>query len=72
MYHQSQQNDLQQLQQDVNQLRNEAKLERKKVGECATDLIHYMEQNLRYDPFLNKVPASENPFREKNRSCLLL
>lgn len=72
MYHQGQQSDLQQLQKEVDQLRHEAKLERKKVGECATDLILFMEQNLRYDPFLNKVPASENPFRERNRGCLLL
>ena len=72
MYHQSQQNDYQQLQKEVSQLKHEAKLVRKKVSDCATDLVQYMEQNLPNDPFLNKVPASENPFRERTRGCFLL
>ena len=72
MYHQSQQSHLQQLQREVEQLRHEAKIERKKVGECAADLMHYVEENSVYDPLLCKVPPNENPFRERNRACLLL
>ena len=72
MYHQSQQVDLQQLQREVNQLKCEAKIERKKVSECASDLVNYIKENSVCDPLLNKVPANENPFRERNRGCLLL
>lgn len=53
------------------QLRREVRLNRHKLGECAQDIIAYCEKEIKSDPLIVKVPASENPYRERNRSCLL-
>lgn len=71
MYHASKQFDIYQTQREVDQLKIESKIVRKNVSECVTDLIQYAEQNALDDPLLNKLPANENPFRERNRGCLL-
>ncbi|XP_057313468.1 guanine nucleotide-binding protein G(I)/G(S)/G(O) subunit gamma-8-like [Hydractinia symbiolongicarpus] len=54
------------------QLRRELKINRQKVSECAQDIISFCEKEQRSDPLIYKVPASENPYRERGRGCSLL
>jgi len=54
------------------QLRRELGIERQKVSETAKDILKFCEKEERSDPLIYKVPASENPYRERGRGCLLL
>ncbi|EDL32763.1 guanine nucleotide binding protein (G protein), gamma 4 subunit [Mus musculus] len=49
----------------VEQLKMEACMDRVKVSQAASDLLAYCEAHVREDPLIIPVPASENPFREK-------
>ncbi|CAI8042048.1 Guanine nucleotide-binding protein G(I)/G(S)/G(O) subunit gamma-7 [Geodia barretti] len=58
-----------QAQKMVEQLREQAALDRIKVSDSSRDLISYVQQNEAMDPLVN--PAENNPFKERNK-CILL
>ncbi|KAJ8375271.1 hypothetical protein SKAU_G00058510 [Synaphobranchus kaupii] len=55
----------------VQQLRIEANIERIKVSKASADLMHYCGEHAKYDPLLMGIPASENPFKDKNPCTIL-
>ncbi|XP_047142321.1 guanine nucleotide-binding protein subunit gamma isoform X1 [Hydra vulgaris] len=54
------------------QLRRESRIQRHKLSECAKDIIAFCEKESKTDPLIVKIPASENPFRERGRGCYLI
>ncbi|CAL8394025.1 unnamed protein product [Boreogadus saida] len=62
---------LAQARRSVQQLRQEACMERIKVSKASSDLMHFCREQAKYDPLLNGIPASENPFKEK-KPCAIL
>jgi len=60
---------------EVEQLRVEARIERKRVSECVQDIIDFSEANKKDDPLVHGFSNQrENPFRKKSsfESCSLL
>ncbi|KER20946.1 hypothetical protein T265_10631 [Opisthorchis viverrini] len=56
----------------VEQLRQEANLNRRPVSECVRDMIAYMEQNREKDCLVSGFASKkDNPFQEKG-GCLML
>ncbi|GAA53075.1 guanine nucleotide-binding protein subunit gamma-1 [Clonorchis sinensis] len=56
----------------VEQLRQEANLNRRPVSECVRDMIAYMEQNRDKDCLVSGFASKkDNPFQEKG-GCLML
>jgi hypothetical protein len=58
-----------QAQKLVEQLREQATLDRTRVSDSSRDLIAYIRQNETTDPLVN--PAENNPFKDRNK-CILL
>jgi len=56
----------------VDQLRREAKLSRKKISVCSEELARFCQEKRTDDPLLGKIPNAINPYRDKGMSCLLL
>jgi len=54
------------------QLRREKKVNRQKVSESAQAILAFCDEELRTDPLIYKVPASENPFIPRKSPCSLL
>ncbi|KXJ11767.1 guanine nucleotide-binding protein G(I)/G(S)/G(O) subunit gamma-12 [Exaiptasia diaphana] len=65
-------NEIQEQQRVVQQLQRESKCERIKVSRCATDLMQYCTENQTQDPLIIKIPANDNPFRERRSTCAIL
>uniref|UniRef100_A0A3Q0SIL5 Guanine nucleotide-binding protein subunit gamma n=1 Tax=Amphilophus citrinellus TaxID=61819 RepID=A0A3Q0SIL5_AMPCI len=57
----------------VRQLRIEASIERVKfqVSKASSDLMRYCREHAKHDPLLMGIPASENPFKDK-QPCTVL
>ncbi|XP_031574780.1 guanine nucleotide-binding protein G(I)/G(S)/G(O) subunit gamma-7-like [Actinia tenebrosa] len=64
--------EIQNQQRIISQLKRECKVERMKVSHAASELMHYCEEKQLQDPFLLKIPANENPFKERRSGCLVL
>ncbi|XP_054889827.1 guanine nucleotide-binding protein G(I)/G(S)/G(O) subunit gamma-12a [Poeciliopsis prolifica] len=64
-------NKLNGLRQVVQQLRQEARIERMKISKASGDLMRYCREHEKTDPLIVGIPASENPFKEK-KPCTLL
>ncbi|XP_074660765.1 guanine nucleotide-binding protein G(I)/G(S)/G(O) subunit gamma-5-like [Tubulanus polymorphus] len=62
---------VQALQKQVSQLRQEASLQRISVSQAVNDLVQFMTQNAAGDTLVNGIAQSENPFRDQ-KSCSIL
>ena len=60
------------LRRTVDQCSREVEVKRIKLSQCAEELIKWVQKEMPNDPFLAKIPASANPFREKNSFCDIL
>ncbi|CAH3028334.1 unnamed protein product [Porites evermanni] len=56
----------------VEQLRREAAISRKKISVCSDDLARFCQEKRCDDPLLGKIPNANNPYRDKGMTCLLL
>jgi len=65
-------NEFQNLRIQVEQLRREAFLSRKKISACSEDLARFCQEKRSDDPLLGKIPNANNPYRDRGMSCLLL
>ncbi|KFD55852.1 hypothetical protein M513_03291 [Trichuris suis] len=59
------------LRHQLEQLRMEASLPRKKISEVSRDLMDYCEKNKAQDVLVTGIADSHNPFQEK-KSCSIL
>ncbi|XP_064601321.1 guanine nucleotide-binding protein G(I)/G(S)/G(O) subunit gamma-7-like, partial [Liolophura sinensis] len=62
---------IQTLQKQVAQLRQEASIQRIPVSQAVEELLNYMNQNSNSDALVVGVTPSENPFRDQ-KSCTIL
>jgi len=62
---------VQAMQKQVAQLRQEASIERISVAKAIEELMSYMSQNSHVDMLVVGVSQSENPFRDQ-KSCTIL
>ncbi|XP_064634392.1 guanine nucleotide-binding protein G(I)/G(S)/G(O) subunit gamma-10-like [Lineus longissimus] len=62
---------VQALQKQVTQLRQEASVQRIMVSQAVNDLVQFMTQNAPSDTLVNGIGQSENPFRDQ-KSCSIL
>ncbi|KAL9984966.1 hypothetical protein ACROYT_G007313 [Oculina patagonica] len=60
------------LRRQVDQLRRESKLSRKKISVCSEDLCRFCQEKRTDDALLGKIPNANNPYREKGMGCSLL
>jgi len=63
---------VEELRRTVEQCKRELRVQRMSLSQCGSDLINYVEKHMKEDPFINKIPANENPFREKKSVCEIL
>ena len=56
----------------VEQLKQHLSMNRAKLSDCAKDLIAFVDKEQKKDPFLYKVPESQNPFRKMKSDCQIL
>ncbi|KRZ06565.1 Guanine nucleotide-binding protein subunit gamma, partial [Trichinella zimbabwensis] len=59
------------LRHQLEQLRMEASLPRKRISEVSRDLMDYCEKHKSQDVLVTGIADSHNPFQEK-KSCVLL
>lgn len=62
---------VQALQKQVSQLRQEASVSRIPVSQAINDMVEFMNQKSQQDTLVHGVVQSENPFRDQ-KSCLIL
>nr|XP_058953536.1 guanine nucleotide-binding protein G(I)/G(S)/G(O) subunit gamma-11-like [Pocillopora verrucosa] len=60
------------LRRQVDQLRRESKISRKKISVCSEDLSRFCQEKRSDDPLLGKIPNANNPYREMGVRCSLL
>jgi len=62
---------VQSLQKQLSQLRQEASISRIPVSQAIEELLDYMNQHATQDALVIGVNQSENPFRDQ-KSCIIL
>lgn len=62
---------VQAMQKQVSQLRQEANMERIAVSQAIEEMLNFMTQNSNSDSLVLGVTMSENPFRDQ-KSCVIL
>jgi len=68
----TQKQQIEELTATVEQYRRELTVKRVKLSKCAEDMIGFIQKEMAEDPFLSKIPAATNPFRERSNPCEIL
>lgn len=60
---------LKRVQDELKQLKKEVETERKKISECAQDLVSFCEAQEKADPMMNRALLANNPFKVRGGRC---